>query len=125
MTHVRFAAAMLACMLAACATTAPVDPDAPRTVSGLELSPYGVHEECRTLAPGDRLDYRFSSTAPVAFNIHYHDGNAIVIPITHEGVTADAGIFHPALRQDFCLTWEAGLTAVTLEYRVAVRHRPP
>ena len=119
------AAGLLACALAACASTAPVDPAAPRTVSGLELSPYGVHEECRTLAPGDRLDYRFSSTAPIAFNIHYHDGNAIVIPITHEGVTADSGIFHPALRQDFCLMWQAGLTTVTLEYRVAVRRRVP
>jgi hypothetical protein len=122
MTRLRIAAAALVCMLVACATT-PLDPDAPRIVSGLELSPYGIHEECRTLAPGDRLDYRFNSTAPVAFNIHYHDGNAIVIPITHEGVTADSGIFHPALRQDFCLMWEAGLIAVKLDYRVAVRRR--
>jgi hypothetical protein len=116
--------ALAACLLASCAT-APVDPDAPVVVTGLQLSPYGVHEECRTLVPGDRLDYRFSSTAPVAFNIHYHDGNAIVIPITHEGVTADSGIFHPALRQDFCLMWQAGLVSVTLDYRVAVRHRAP
>jgi hypothetical protein len=113
-----------ACVLAACAT-APVDPDAPVVVNGLLLSPYGVHEECRTLVPGDRLDYRFASSAPVSFNIHYHDGNAIVSPITHDGVTADSGIFAPALRQDFCLTWQAQLVTVTLDYRVAVRRKRP
>ena len=114
----------VACAVAACAST-PVDPDAPLVFNGLELSPYGVHEECRTLMPGDRLDYRFVSSAPVSFNIHYHDGNAIVIPITHDGVTADSGIFHPALRQDFCLMWQAQLTTVTLDYRVAVRRKRP
>jgi len=117
-------AALAICAVVACAG-APVEPDAPVSVSGLELSPYGVHEECRTLEPGDRLDYRFSASAPVAFNIHYHDGNAIVIPMSHDDVTSDSGIFHPALSEDFCLTWQAGLTAVTLEYRVAVRRKRP
>jgi len=113
-----------ACTLAACATT-PVDPDAPAVVNGLELSPYGVHEECRTLMPGDRLDYRFASSAPVSFNIHYHDGNAIVIPISHDGVTADSGIFAPALGEDFCLMWQAQLITVKLDYRVAARGKRP
>jgi hypothetical protein len=116
--------AMAGCLLAACTTT-PVDPDAAVVVNGLQLSPYGVHEECRALVPGDRLDYRFTSSAPVSFNIHYHDGNAVVIPITHDGVTADSGIFAPALPQDFCLTWQAQLTTVTLDYRVAVRRKRP
>jgi hypothetical protein len=118
-------AALLAATLAACTTAPPADPDAPVAVKGMEISPLGIHEECRALAPGDRLDYRFASSAPLAFNIHYHDGNAIVIPIAHEGVTADSGIFHPALPQDYCLMWQAGNTAITLEYRVAVRRKPP
>ncbi len=77
------------------------------------------------LAAGDRLDYRFTSSAPVGFNIHYRDQNAVVIPIAREAVTADSGIFQPALPQEYCLTWEAGGAGATLEYRFAVRRRGP
>jgi hypothetical protein len=106
-------------------TSAPAGPDAPRDVSGRNIAPYAALEECVTLAPGDRLDYRFTSTSAVAFNIHYHEGNAVVSPVVREGVTADGGIFQPIARQDFCLTWEAGAVPVLVSYRIAVRRRAP
>ena len=30
---------------------------------------------------GDRIEFAFESTEPVDFNIHYHEGNAVVMPI--------------------------------------------
>ena len=126
MTHPRAAlvagAAILA--LAACASRGPVDPDAPRDVHQ-SLAPHALHEDCMKLAPGDRLDYRFTSSAPVAFNVHYHAGNAVVMPIAREAITADSGIFQPALAEDYCLMWEAGPEPTALDYRVAVRRRAP
>ena len=116
--------ALLALALAGC-TTAAVSPDAPRDVHALGLAPYASHEECRRLVAGDRLDYRFTSTAPLAFNIHYKDGNAIVAPITRDAVTADSGIYQPLAAEQYCLYWEAGAQAASLDYHVAVHHRAP
>ena len=110
--------------LAACATRGPANPDAPREVHQ-SLAPHALHEDCMKLAPGDRLDYRFTSSAAVAFNVHYHAGNAVVMPIAREAITADSGIFQPALAEDYCLMWEAGPAPTALDYRVAVRRRAP
>ena len=119
----RALAACLLAVVAACATTRG-DPDA-RESSGQNIAPYASHEECLTLGPGDRLDYRFTSTSPVAFNIHYQEDNATISPIVREGVSADSGIFQPVARRAFCLAWEAGPVPVLVSYRVAVRRRPP
>jgi len=112
----------LALTLAACAG-APAGPDAPKEVTGQNIAPYAAHEECVELAAGDRLDYRFTSTSPVAFNIHYHDRTTVVMPIVRDGVTADSGIFQPNTAREFCLMWEAGAEPVLVSYRVAVRRR--
>lgn len=106
--------------LSACAEH-PLVAGEPKVVSKLELAPYAAHEECADLSPGDRLDYRFESTAPLAFNIHYHDANVIVMPITRESVIADAGLFAPRIAQGYCLMWEAGAAGASLDYRVLVR----
>ena len=50
------------------------------------------------LAVGDRVEYEFSATEPVDFNIHYHEGNAVVAPIGREKVYADSGFFVAADR---------------------------
>lgn len=117
--------AVVALAVAGCASAPAGDPNAPRIVNGFGLAAYAIHEECRSLAPGDRLDYSFSSTAPVAFNIHYHDSNAVLMPIARDAVTADSGIFQPVVRQEYCLMWEARAAPVTLDYRIAVRRRSP
>ena len=121
----RVALSLAGLALAACATRGPADPDAPREARRHPLAPHALHEECMKLAPGDRMDYRFTSTGPVAFNVHYHAGNAVVMPVAREAITADSGIFQPALAQEYCVMWEAGAAPVLLDYRVAVRRRAP
>lgn len=111
-------------LLVACAAK-PLVPGAPRIVAQQEIAPFAVHEDCADLAPGDRLDYRFESTEPVAFNIHYHDGKLVVMPLTRDGVTTDAGVFAPQVRQGYCLMWEAGKAGATIAYRFGVRRAPP
>ena len=117
----RFVAVFALC---ACA----VDPyrlDAPRSAAGVELAPYALHEECFRLDAGERIDFYFVSVAPVAFNVHYHDGNAIVMPVSRDSVSSDAGIFAPRITQGYCLMWEAGGSGAALDYRALVRRVRP
>ncbi len=104
--------------LAGCAATPAIKPGKPLEVRAHPLPPYQVHEECASLRPGDRLHYRFESTAPLAFNIHYHEGRAVVMPVTRERVTADEGTFAPLVARDYCLMWEAGAEGTTIDYTV-------
>ena len=109
--------ALSAFVLAGCAGD-PYRLDAPRSAAGVELAPYGIHEECVALEPGNRIDYYFTSVAPVAFNLHYHDANAVIMPIVRERVTQDSAVFTAELRQTYCLMWEAGAEASLLDYRI-------
>jgi hypothetical protein len=118
-------AASVGTLVAACAGTPAVVPGEPKSVARQALAPYDVHEDCMELAPGDRLDYRFESSEPVAFNVHYHDGKMVVMPITRDAVTADSGVYAPKLRQGYCLMWEAGAAGATLAYRYVVRRVIP
>jgi hypothetical protein len=96
--------------------------DLPKDVRGYPLPPYQIHEECVSLRPGDRLDYAFDSPEPVDFNIHYHEGNAVVMPVVREKARADAGMYTAQIAQDYCLMWEAGAPGATIDYRI--RRKP-
>ena len=112
-------AAMLVLVMSACAEQ-PLSPGQP-TSANLDLAPYATHEDCADLVPGDRLDYRFESNAPVKFNISYRDGNMIVLPITREEVLTDAGVFAPLIKSRYCLTWEASASGALVDYHAAIR----
>lgn len=112
--------ALAAAVVAGCAT-GPRWPDAPLSVTGHPLPPYEIHEQCARLAPGDRLEYAFESSEPVHFNIHYHDGPAVVLPISRDRTRAEAGIFPVVLAQDYCAMWEAGVTGALVDYRLRIR----
>ena len=103
-----------------CAAAPGLASGAPLEVRDRPLPPYQMHEECASLVPGDRLRYRFESTAPLAFNIHYHEGKAVVMPVTRERVSADEGTFAPLVAHDYCLTWEAGAQGAMVDYTVQV-----
>ena len=116
-------AALLAALLAAGCATAPVDPATPKAVRDHAMSPYAMHEECRRMAVGERLEYYFEASFPVDFNIHYHEAAAVVMPIVREKSREDSGVFAAPIAHDYCLTWEAGPAGATLDYRF--RLRPP
>ena len=113
------------CLLAAfplCACTTPlVTADTPKTVYAYVIAPYEWHEECMHLDIGDRVEFAFEATEPVDFNVHYHEGKTVVMPIVRDKTRADAGVFAPPLAQDYCLMWEAGAAGALLDYRVRLR----
>jgi hypothetical protein len=106
-------------VLSACAT--PDAGDLPKIVQGQPLPSYQIHEECLALKPGERVLFRFESTEPVDFNIHYHEGKIVVMPLTRDKSTGDAGVFATPVAQDYCLMWEAGRAGALLDYRIRLR----
>ena len=103
--------------IAACATP-PDRLEQPKVVVGIEISPYQIQEECLELKSGDRVGYLFRATAPLAFNVHFHDGNAVIEPVTVARTQGEAGEFQADRDQIYCLMWEAGANASVLDYRV-------
>jgi hypothetical protein len=107
----------LALAMSACAGET-IRPGIPREVTGQRINPFELHEECMQMVPGDRLVYRFAAQRPVSFNIHYHEGKSVILPVSRNDVTADDGTFRPLVAQDYCLMWEAGREGAILEYRI-------
>jgi hypothetical protein len=107
-----------------CGCTAPgITADEPKTVRAYPLPSYQIHEECFRLEPGDRVEYGFASTEPVGFNLHYHGGSAVVMPVARESSLEDAGIYVAMIAHDYCLMWEAGPAGAMIDYRIRIKPR--
>jgi len=113
----------LALAMSACASER-ILPGTPLEVTGQRINPFELHEECVQLAPGDWLVYRFTAQRPVAFNIHYHEGKTVIMPVSLDNVTADDGTFRPLIAQDYCLMWEAGREGAIVDYRILLNRGP-
>jgi len=117
------AIALVAVLGTAACATAPDRLEVPKVVVGLDISPYVVYEQCVLLQAGDRIGYLFRATVPLAFNIHFHDANAVIEPISAASTQGESGEFSADRDQIYCLMWEAGAGGSVLEYRVErLRH---
>lgn len=92
--------------------------DVPRSATGVDIAPYAQYEQCVALDRGGRFDFYFVSVAPVAFDIHYREGNALILPITREHTTRESGEFAADHKGVYCVHWEAGVEPTLLEYRL-------
>ena len=115
--------AAIAAALSACAGPAIVAGE-PHVVPRAVIAPYATQEECARLGAGDRLDYRYDSSAPVDFDIHYHEDNATLAPIVREQSTSDSGTFEAHVARDYCLLWQAGPPGAIISYRIMLRPPP-
>jgi hypothetical protein len=111
-------AALLACALAGCAAAPPPDPDAERVGDAIEIAPYRAHEACVKLADGDRLDWRFESRAPVDFNLHYHEGPSVVMPLSLSASYGGSGVYTVIASHEYCAMFEAGAGGAIVTYRM-------
>jgi len=111
-------AALLSLFLAACAAPDTIVGDEPRTATELAINPYEFHEECATLATGDRIDYRFDAQAPVTFQIYYKEGIAFISTVNREDVRDAAGIFIVPAPRRYCLRWDAGQQGALVDFRI-------
>ncbi|HET6803691.1 MAG TPA: hypothetical protein VFI50_13665 [Casimicrobiaceae bacterium] len=104
---------------AAC-TSSPMVAGVPQTADHLVIGPYQTHAQCLDMRRGDRLDWRFDATAPLAFDIHYRESNALLAPVVRNAAS-DAGTFEAREPANYCVTWEAGAAGASLDYRLLLR----
>ena len=91
-----------------------------------ELKPAALHEECMTLAPGNRLEYAFSTPGKLDFNIHYHAGKDVHYPVFGKDAQKLEGNFRPVLKQDYCMMWSnPGAVPAQFRYRFVVHADDP
>jgi hypothetical protein len=76
------------------------------------IKPSGQHEECYDLKPGIVMEYEFETSDFVNFNIHYHAGNKLKLPVHKKGVLMDEGTVDPSKHTyyssdtpSYCLMW--------------------
>ena len=55
---------------------------------------------------------------PVAFNVHFHEDNAVIMPVSTDATTSESGDFVADRKEVYCLAWEAGGEGSVLNYRV-------
>jgi hypothetical protein len=72
-------------------------------------------ELCGKLAQGSAVRWKFESSAPLDFNIHYHVGKDVVYPTRLTQVAAAEDTLTAAAPQDYCWMWtNKGAEAVRL-----------
>ena len=93
-------------LLTAALSSQAEDLKTPR-VFGLDLKPGKVHEECLTIDKGKSIDFEWSSTQLLDFNIHFHKGNEVSYPVRVDNVKVKKGRFSPGAKEDYCWMWTA------------------
>jgi hypothetical protein len=113
------AAVLVSALLGACAT-APIPPNAPHIVTAQKIAPWEIHEACADVRAGDRIDFRFDATEKVGFDLYYRQGPAVVIPLSRQDTTSDAGVFAVQIPGRYCLAWKAGGAGAFVSYHIIV-----
>lgn len=82
------------------------------------LEPGQVHEECLRLELGDKRGFYWRATAPVDFNVHYHQDAEVFYPLKRDGMRGDGGTFIAKSGQDYCWMWTARDKPAKVEGRI-------
>jgi len=88
----------------------------------IEVRGNSAAEHCLKIAAGQSIRYRFDASGVVDFNIHFHRGNEVVLPVERKSVKALDGVFRAESTEDFCLMWERrAADAVKINGRIEAR----
>lgn len=109
-----------------CATTS--------TKAGSELEfmiqPYRSYEECFELKKGETLEYSYTSSRPLDFNIHYHAMDGLHYPVDEKNLRSHKGElvcseqkFYTEDQEAFCMMWENHEDAfISLQLKYGIAH---
>ena len=62
-------------------------------------------ELCGTLAAGQTVQWRFTASQAMDFNIHFHEGEAVRYPARESGLRASQGTLAVDSARDYCWMW--------------------
>jgi hypothetical protein len=80
-------------------------PAAAAEALALDVAPAKFAEHCLRLDAGEAIRWRFTATAPMDFNIHYHRGEAVLQPVRREAAGRGSGAFRARSADVYCLMW--------------------
>lgn len=85
----------------------------------LEIAPGKFAEICGKLGATDVVKWQFEASAPVDFNIHFHEGDKVEYPEKRDATRALSGSFRPSAARDYCWMWtNRGAAAVNASVRL-------
>lgn len=94
-------------ILVSCATTVE------REDLEIMIQPYRSYEECFELKRGETLEYSFTSSRPLDFNIHYHAMDGLHYPVKEKNIRSRKGTlvcdeqkYYTEDQEAFCMMWE-------------------
>ena len=70
-----------------------------------ELKAGGSLELCGKLDAGLNIDWRYQSTQALDFNIHFHEGKEVVVPVKHKEKAELQALFEVKQTQGYCWMW--------------------
>jgi len=87
----------------------------------IDISTGDFYEACDKWPPGAKVSFKFTSTAPVMFNVHYHQKHAKVYAIEQTLVDTYEGSFIVQSDDIHCCMWKNdNPDFVTLKYDMSV-----
>ena len=78
-------------------------------------------EHCDRLAAGEKRLFHWKSTAPVDFNVHYHQGNDPIYALKRDAMRGDGGTLTAKVEQDYCWMWTARNAPARVQGQVETR----
>ncbi len=74
-------------------------------VSRLFIGSKKVKEVCLELKAAESIRYGFEASAPLAFNIHYHEGEVLHYPVKRSAIQMLDAVLSAQISQTYCLMW--------------------
>ena len=69
------------------------------------IQPGKFSEVCGKLKKGNSIRWQFDSSAPLEFNIHYHEGKNVIFPYKMSAIKSGEEELLISLDQDYCWMW--------------------
>jgi hypothetical protein len=70
-----------------------------------EIKAGGILEVCGKLSAGLKVDWQYKSPQALDFNIHFHEGKKVTLPVKYQARKEVAEQFEVKLTQDYCWMW--------------------
>ncbi len=69
------------------------------------IAPGKFLEICENLAKGSTVTWQFKASAPLNFNVHFHQGKEVAFPEKQDGVSELQGTLFAKSKEDYCWMW--------------------
>ena len=80
-------------------------------------------EWCGKLPRGTKVQWAFEASAPLNFNVHFHEGKDVRFPAKQDGTAKADGSLDVAVDQDYCWMWTNKSTAA-VTVKASLRKAP-